>query len=280
MLKTLLTAALLLSTATASTALFATQGQQPTEVRVAALKHEDGRIEFAIQTSDGAGWTERILPTTRFLHPNASPGQWRVSSAVAIGNTSAAVEAEQDAFVGNTVRRDRSGIMTLYTETRERLRDSKLLLETQFGCYEDEFVVLIDVVKDDDLGWRSHGSPTAAHTSTINGRQLPWDWDKRLYFDIDSGYYSGTVGNVLLTEDTQIRVRGDLDVPDFRPDYETHRRIMSASEFVDEITTNVKSRIAFWVYGDPWGKRNHEIVANVNFTEHLAEILHVRETCG
>ena len=64
--------------------LLATQGQQTTEARVAAYKHEDGRIEFAIQVREGSGWGERILPTGRFLSPTVSTGRWIPSTAVAL----------------------------------------------------------------------------------------------------------------------------------------------------------------------------------------------------
>ncbi len=64
--------------------LLATQERQATEARVAAFKHDDGRIEFALQVRDGTEWGERILPTGRFLRPTARTGRWIPSTAVTL----------------------------------------------------------------------------------------------------------------------------------------------------------------------------------------------------
>lgn len=64
--------------------LVATQEQQGTEARVAAYKHEDGRVEFAIQIKRGGEWQERILPSNRTLARNARAGTWLTSSSVTI----------------------------------------------------------------------------------------------------------------------------------------------------------------------------------------------------
>ena len=65
-----------------------------TEVRVATMRHEDGRVEVAVQqlTADGA-WGERELPVARFLPPGVV-GEWRVSSPVAV--TVAAAMADDE----------------------------------------------------------------------------------------------------------------------------------------------------------------------------------------
>ena len=51
------------------------------EVRIAAIRLSDGRIEFALQPRAGSGWGERILPSRRYL-PVASRDRWLASSAV------------------------------------------------------------------------------------------------------------------------------------------------------------------------------------------------------
>lgn len=55
-----------------------------TEVRVATMRHDDGRVEVAVQQRDANGdWGEQQLPPARFLAPD-SVGEWRTSSPVTI----------------------------------------------------------------------------------------------------------------------------------------------------------------------------------------------------
>lgn len=56
-----------------------------TEVRVAVQRHDDGRVEIAVQERDAdGGWGERQLPPARFLPPDVT-GEWRVSTPVSVG---------------------------------------------------------------------------------------------------------------------------------------------------------------------------------------------------
>lgn len=59
----------------------AAQGES--EVRVAAVRHDDGTVEVAVQQHGADGWGERQLPDYRFL-PADSSGEWLVSSAVGV----------------------------------------------------------------------------------------------------------------------------------------------------------------------------------------------------
>ena len=55
------------------------------EVRVAAQKHDDGRVEVAVQARQADGsWGERRRPEQRFLPADAASGRWLTSSAVAL----------------------------------------------------------------------------------------------------------------------------------------------------------------------------------------------------
>ena len=56
------------------------------EVRIAARRLTDGRVEFALQVrgSDGA-WGERLLPGLRYLRADAESGRWLVSSPLTTG---------------------------------------------------------------------------------------------------------------------------------------------------------------------------------------------------
>lgn len=76
--------ALLLAAVAVPSVLFATQEQNGTEARIAAYKHEDGRVEFAMQIKRGGEWQERILPNIRTLGQNARTGKWLVSSSVTV----------------------------------------------------------------------------------------------------------------------------------------------------------------------------------------------------
>lgn len=63
--------------------LYATQGGSNTlETRIAAFKHENGDVEFALQTKDGGDWGERILPSGRTLRASAPTGKWITSTSV------------------------------------------------------------------------------------------------------------------------------------------------------------------------------------------------------
>ena len=56
-----------------------------TEVRIAAQRHDDGRIEFALQQRGTEGqWGERLLPQRRFFPEDATPGRWLVSAPLTI----------------------------------------------------------------------------------------------------------------------------------------------------------------------------------------------------
>ena len=65
-------------------AVYAAQSGE-TEVRVAVQRHDDGRVEVAVQQREAdGGWGDRQLPTARFLPPGVS-GEWRASSPVSVG---------------------------------------------------------------------------------------------------------------------------------------------------------------------------------------------------
>lgn len=70
-------------------AVYAVQSGE-TEVRVAVQRHDDGRVEIAVQERDAhGGWGERQLPPARFLPPGVT-GEWRVSTPVSVGVAHAA----------------------------------------------------------------------------------------------------------------------------------------------------------------------------------------------
>lgn len=55
------------------------------EVRIAAQRHADDHVEFALQLRvDGEPWSERVLPPLRFFPPDAEIDRWLVSSALLI----------------------------------------------------------------------------------------------------------------------------------------------------------------------------------------------------
>ena len=102
---------LLLAAIAVPSVLFATQGQQATKARINAYKHEDGRIEFAMQVREGDGWSERILPTGRFLGTNAPTGKW-------LNSTPFAIPAQQSGPYLSIPIRDVSGVYQVpHTDT-------------------------------------------------------------------------------------------------------------------------------------------------------------------
>ena len=63
---------------------FAAQHGSDAEVRVGAMRHEDGRVEIAVQQRDADGsWGELQRPSARFL-PADVTGEWRLSSPVGL----------------------------------------------------------------------------------------------------------------------------------------------------------------------------------------------------
>ena len=77
--------ALLLAAILIPTVLYATQGEgESLEARIAAFKHVNGDVEFALQVKEGNDWGERILPSSRTLGSDASTGKWLVSTPVSI----------------------------------------------------------------------------------------------------------------------------------------------------------------------------------------------------
>ncbi|MCY4616379.1 MAG: hypothetical protein OXC71_08335 [Chloroflexi bacterium] len=56
-----------------------------TEIRITAMRHDDGRIEFAVQERDGEGWGERILPRARFFPASGREGRWLNSTPITVG---------------------------------------------------------------------------------------------------------------------------------------------------------------------------------------------------
>ena len=74
----------LLGGAIALGAGIATAHDSGTEVRITAMRLDDGRIEFALQEREGEGWGERILPSGRFF-PTTSVGRWLNSTPITVG---------------------------------------------------------------------------------------------------------------------------------------------------------------------------------------------------
>ena len=85
MRKNVLIVVLLIIAAVGSAAMVAqAQSGGELEVRIAARRLADGRTEFALQQREGASWSDRILPSARFLPAEPPVGQWLVSTPIAI----------------------------------------------------------------------------------------------------------------------------------------------------------------------------------------------------
>lgn len=60
-------------------------GSSSAEVRITALRHSDGRTEFALQQrATGAAWSDRLLPGGRYLPARTRVGQWLNSTLVTL----------------------------------------------------------------------------------------------------------------------------------------------------------------------------------------------------
>ena len=82
----------LLGGAIALGAGIATAHDGGTEVRITAMRLDDGRVEFALQEREGEGWGERVLPTRRFF-PTTSSGRWLNSTPITVGVVEGVAEA-------------------------------------------------------------------------------------------------------------------------------------------------------------------------------------------
>ena len=65
------------------------------EVRIAARRLADGRVEFALQPRAGGGWGARVLPSSRYFPANAAAGRWLSSSPVDAGGAEARIGARR-----------------------------------------------------------------------------------------------------------------------------------------------------------------------------------------
>ena len=65
------------------------------EVRIAARRLADGRVEFALQPRSGGGWGARVLPSSRYFPANAAVGRWLSSSPVDAGGAEARIAARR-----------------------------------------------------------------------------------------------------------------------------------------------------------------------------------------
>ncbi len=65
------------------------------EVRIAARRLADGRVEFALQPRSGGGWGARVLPSSRYFPANAAVGRWLSSSPVDAGGVEVRISAQR-----------------------------------------------------------------------------------------------------------------------------------------------------------------------------------------
>lgn len=71
------------------------QSNDAREVRIAAQRLANGRTEFALQVrTTGAEWSDRLLPTSRFLNAAARTERWYTSSPLAVGGLTLRIAAQ------------------------------------------------------------------------------------------------------------------------------------------------------------------------------------------
>lgn len=76
------------------------------EVRIAAQRHADDHVEFALQLRvDGEPWSERILPPLRFFPPDAEIDRWLISSPLLVQHAGEAGEITGEVDLRITARR-------------------------------------------------------------------------------------------------------------------------------------------------------------------------------
>ena len=81
-------------------------GAPDIEVRIAAQRHVDDHVEFALQLRvDGEPWSERVLPPLRFFPPDAEIDRWLVSSSLLVQHAGDAGEITGEVELRITARR-------------------------------------------------------------------------------------------------------------------------------------------------------------------------------
>ena len=77
------------------TAITASGAGHETEVRITAALAADGRIEFALQQREADdGWSERLLPRSRFFPATVAAGRWLVSTPLTVSLPGTGDDAE------------------------------------------------------------------------------------------------------------------------------------------------------------------------------------------
>ncbi|MCY3558599.1 MAG: hypothetical protein OXH13_08150 [Chloroflexi bacterium] len=177
-MKQLLAVPVLLAAVAIPSVLVATQGQQATEARIQAQKHDDGRIEFALQVREGDGWSERILPRGRTLRSSSPTGRWLSSTPVELSGsivlpitTASTYRLEQDAY-GNSLmfyarRMQGNGLSRHITEVEAEGVIDNSVIETPkliLRCASEEYSYTRPYVRGFQafvsVDWRKHDDST------------------------------------------------------------------------------------------------------------------------
>ncbi|MCY3807565.1 MAG: hypothetical protein OXG91_13960 [bacterium] len=72
-----------------------TTAEEGSEVRIAARRLDDGRIEFALQQRQGSSWGQRELPRSRFFPTDAAAGRWLSSTPLEVGGAEVRIAARR-----------------------------------------------------------------------------------------------------------------------------------------------------------------------------------------
>ena len=161
-------AVLLLAAIAVPSLLYATQGERESvDARIAAFKHDNGNVEFAIQVKEGNDWGERILPSKRTLGADASTGKWLVSTPVQIKLAETPVSLPAPEPVGD-----------VHFDVAIVVRDDgQVVVEAEIDGEYHEWPTSFNLTDDDSLRstWPS-GTPTYrfAPNDVLDEETLTW----------------------------------------------------------------------------------------------------------
>ena len=125
------------------------------EVRIAARRLADGRVEFALQPRGESGWGERILPSRRYF-PASSHDRWLHSSPVVVAGMDADASGQDELplpamLFADSIRTERRA------EISELVKKVLRFYSDRYGIAPPDFSIHIGVDTDPGIGAYTQG---------------------------------------------------------------------------------------------------------------------------
>ena len=141
------------------------------EVRIAARRLDDGRVEIGLQQRESGGsWSDRRLPRARFLLATVRAGRWLAGSPLSIGSLSHSQPAGPHEVAARELLARHVGAGTgdfsLESSERVRWRDASL------GCPQPGYAYAQVETPGYRLVFEFDGTPYEVHTNEGGSRAV------------------------------------------------------------------------------------------------------------